>query len=119
MLRNRKAAELLHAPGWAVQKATSHAATIKELEKLEPQFQRYDYILAALTNARRNFARHLRVNPTDPATDLMSSNKMRDIETPKGREGLEIFAPPPYRRGHDHNSFRPRFPALVPLICTL
>jgi dienelactone hydrolase len=36
------------------------------------------------------------------------------LKTPKGREKLEIFAPPPYRRGHDHNSFRPRFPALVP-----
>jgi hypothetical protein len=35
------------------------------------------------------------------------------LKTPKGRESLEIFAPPPYRRGHDHNSFRPRFPALV------
>jgi hypothetical protein len=32
---------------------------------------------------------------------------------------LENFAPPPYRRGHDHNSVRLRFPALVPLICTL
>jgi hypothetical protein len=29
------------------------------------------------------------------------------LKTPKGRESLEIFAPPPYRRGHDHNSFRP------------
>jgi hypothetical protein len=27
------------------------------------------------------------------------------LKTPKGREGVEIFAPPPYRRGHDHNSF--------------
>jgi len=36
------------------------------------------------------------------------------LKIPKGREKLEIFAPPPYRRGHAHNSFRPRFPALVP-----
>ena len=36
------------------------------------------------------------------------------LKTPKGRESLEIFAPPPYRRGLNHNSFRPRFPALVP-----
>ena len=36
------------------------------------------------------------------------------LKTPKGRKSLEIFAPPPYRRGHDYNSFRPRFPALVP-----
>src|SRR5882762_854125 len=36
------------------------------------------------------------------------------VKTPKGRESLEIFAPPPYRRGHGHNSFHPRFPALVP-----
>ena len=33
------------------------------------------------------------------------------LKTPKVREGPEIFAPPPYRRGHDHNSFRRRFPA--------
>jgi hypothetical protein len=36
------------------------------------------------------------------------------LKTSKGRECLEIFAPPPYRRGHDHNYFRVRFPALVP-----
>jgi Copper chaperone PCu(A)C len=36
------------------------------------------------------------------------------LKTLKGRESLEIFTPPPYRRGHDHNSFRPRFTALVP-----
>ena len=36
------------------------------------------------------------------------------LKTPKGQESLEIFAPAPYRRGHDYNSFRPRFPALVP-----
>lgn len=41
------------------------------------------------------------------------------LKTPKGRESPENFAPPPYRRGHDHNSVRPRFPGLVPLICTL
>jgi hypothetical protein len=41
------------------------------------------------------------------------------LKTPKGRESPENFAPPPYRRGHDHNSVRLRFPALVPLICTL
>jgi hypothetical protein len=36
------------------------------------------------------------------------------LKNPKDREKLEIFAPSPYRRGYDHNSFRPRFPALVP-----
>jgi hypothetical protein len=41
------------------------------------------------------------------------------LKTPKGRESLENFAPPPYRRGHDHNSVRPRFPALVSLIRAL
>jgi hypothetical protein len=41
------------------------------------------------------------------------------LKTAKGRESLENFAPPPYRRGHDRNSVRPRFPALVPLICPL
>jgi hypothetical protein len=30
------------------------------------------------------------------------------LKSPKGREKLEIFAPAPYRRGYDHNSFRPR-----------
>jgi hypothetical protein len=47
-------------------------ASIKELEKLETQFQRYDDILTALTNAKRIVARHLRVNLTDPATALKS-----------------------------------------------
>jgi hypothetical protein len=41
------------------------------------------------------------------------------LKTPKGRESLENFATPPYRRGHDHNSVRPRFPALVSLIRAL
>jgi hypothetical protein len=36
------------------------------------------------------------------------------LKTPRGRESLEIFASPPYPHGHDHNSFAPRFPALVP-----
>jgi hypothetical protein len=63
-------------------------ATIKELEKLETQFQRYDDILTALTNARRIVARHLRVNLTDPATALKSSNKMRDIASLKPRHAI-------------------------------
>jgi hypothetical protein len=52
-------------------------AASKDLEKLENQFQRYDDILTALANARRIVARHLRVNPADPATaveDLTSEN---------------------------------------------
>ena len=36
------------------------------------------------------------------------------LKTPKGRERLEIFAPPPYRRGHDHDSFRRRFHTRLP-----
>src|SRR5260370_39847345 len=36
------------------------------------------------------------------------------LKTPKRRESLEILAPPPYRRGHDHDSFRPCFPAFFP-----
>jgi len=36
------------------------------------------------------------------------------LKTPEGRESLEIFVPPPYCHGHGHNSFRARFPALVP-----
>jgi hypothetical protein len=63
-------------------------ATIKELDKLETQFQRYDDILTALTNARRIVARHLRVNLTDPATALKSSNKMRDIASLKPRHAI-------------------------------
>src|ERR1035437_9765388 len=36
------------------------------------------------------------------------------LKTPEDRESLEIFVPPAYCRGHGHNSFRARFPALVP-----
>src|SRR6202047_2735788 len=36
------------------------------------------------------------------------------LKTPKGRERLEIFAPPPYRRGHDHDSFHRRFHTGLP-----
>jgi hypothetical protein len=63
-------------------------ATIKELEKLETQFQRYDDILTALTNARRIVARHLHVNLTDSATALKSSNKMRGIASLKPRHAI-------------------------------
>jgi hypothetical protein len=45
-------------------------AAIKELASLGKQFQGYDDILTALTNARRIVARHLRVNLTGPATAL-------------------------------------------------
>ena len=63
-------------------------ATIKELEKLETQFQRYNDILNALTNARRIVARHLHVNLTDSATALKSSNKMRGIASLKPRHAI-------------------------------
>jgi hypothetical protein len=36
------------------------------------------------------------------------------LKTPKRRESLEIFAPPPYRGGHDHYDFCLHFTALVP-----
>ena len=36
------------------------------------------------------------------------------LKTPNRGENLEIFASPPYRRGHDHDSFGPGFPALLP-----
>jgi hypothetical protein len=36
------------------------------------------------------------------------------LKTPGDRESLEIFVPPPYRRGHDYDSFRLRFAALLP-----
>src|SRR5216684_7146303 len=35
-------------------------------------------------------------------------------KTPNRGENLEIFASPSYRRGHDHDSFGPGFPALLP-----
>src|SRR5229473_3566094 len=35
-------------------------------------------------------------------------------KTPKDRERLEIFAPPPYGRGHDHDSFHRRFRTRLP-----
>jgi hypothetical protein len=63
-------------------------ATIKELEILETQFQRYDDILTALTNAKRIVAKHLRVNLTDPATALKSTNKMRGIASLKPRHAI-------------------------------
>jgi hypothetical protein len=63
-------------------------ATIKELEKLESQFQRYDDILTAITNARRIVAWHLRANLTDPATALKSSNKMLGIASLKPRHAI-------------------------------
>jgi hypothetical protein len=36
------------------------------------------------------------------------------LKTPKDRERLEIFGPPPYRRGHDHDSFHRRFHTRLP-----
>jgi hypothetical protein len=36
------------------------------------------------------------------------------LKTPKDREGLAIFAPPPYRRGHDHDPFHRRFHTRLP-----
>ena len=36
------------------------------------------------------------------------------LKTPNCGEKIEIFASPPYRRGHDHDSFCPGFPALLP-----
>jgi hypothetical protein len=56
--------------------------------KLESQFQRYDDILTAITNARRIVARHLRANLTDPATPLKSSNKMLGIASLKPRHAI-------------------------------
>jgi hypothetical protein len=36
------------------------------------------------------------------------------LKTPNRGESLEICASPPYRRGHDHDSFCPPIPALIP-----
>jgi hypothetical protein len=36
------------------------------------------------------------------------------VKTPKGREWLESFAPPPYRRGHNHDSFDHGFHTRLP-----
>ena len=38
-----------------------------------------------------------------------NDNPLCLLKTPKDRERLEIFAPPPYRRGDDRDSFRRRF----------
>ena len=43
-----------------------------------------------------------------------STDCLRLLKTPKDRERLEIFAPPPYRRGHDHDSFHRRFHTRLP-----
>ena len=37
------------------------------------------------------------------------------LKTPKHRASLEIFAPPPYRLGYDHDCVRPPFRPLFPL----
>jgi hypothetical protein len=44
------------------------------------------------------------------AAGQIASDYLWLLKTPKGRKRLEIFASPPYRRGHAHNSFRLRFP---------
>ena len=49
--------------------------------------------------------------------DIIDDAKQRPLSllrTPNHGEDLEIFASPPYRRGHDHDSFGPGFPALLP-----
>src|SRR5664279_4803736 len=47
------------------------------------------------------FLRHVRSSP------ICSEETLCLLKTPKGQESLEMFAPPPYRREHDHNSFYP------------
>src|ERR1700692_2366858 len=42
----------------------------------------------------------------------MSCNERSLLKTPKPRASLEIFAPPPYRLGYDHNCVRPPFRSL-------
>jgi hypothetical protein len=44
-------------------------------------------------------------SPRRPAVPTQNSESQRK---------LEIFASPPYRRGHDHDSFRPPIPTLIP-----
>jgi hypothetical protein len=46
---------------------------------------------------------------------LLGIGDLSMLKTSMCRERLEIFAPPPYRGGHDHDDFRFRFAALVPL----
>ena len=47
------------------------------------------------------FLRHVRSSP------ICSEETLCLLKTSKGQESLEMFAPPPYRREHDHNSFYP------------
>jgi succinate-semialdehyde dehydrogenase/glutarate-semialdehyde dehydrogenase len=41
-----------------------------------------------------------------------ASNVLSLLKTPNRGDNLEIFASPPYRRGHDHDSFGPGFRAV-------
>jgi hypothetical protein len=61
--------------------------------------------------AGKSLPQHLSSNP-DP---LFRFHRLSMLKTSMWRERLEIFAPSPYRGGHDHDDFRFRFAALVPL----
>src|SRR5205809_1295202 len=58
---------------------------------------------------------HKELSPYYSHTGRPSIDPVSLLKTPKRRESLEIFAPPPYRGGHDHHDFRFHFAALIPL----
>jgi len=55
----------------------------------------------------------------DKVTLLVLDYEVWLLKTPKGRKKLEIFAPPPYRSGHDHNSFRCPFRKSCPNVLVM
>src|ERR1700730_2210411 len=55
-----------------------------------------------------------RVLGRDDEAEIPVSGSLCLLKTPKDRERLEIFAPPPYRRGHDYDSFHRRFHTRLP-----
>src|SRR5260370_38566799 len=67
----------------------------------------------ARENAMRAVLR-LAYSERDLFSDQSTSFVMMGSGVRKHRETLEIFALPLYRCGHDHDSFRHRFPAPVP-----
>jgi hypothetical protein len=82
------------------------------------------------TATRRSIRSPMQASCTSPAWRPLCTNPTRDarrdilnqtrwfplslLKTPNRRENLEIFASSPYRCGHDHDSFGPPIPALIP-----
>jgi hypothetical protein len=62
----------------------------------------------ARLRAQRSFELQGRMGGSRAET-IRQPRDLSMLKTPKRWESLEICAPPPYRRGHDHDSFHRRF----------